>query len=94
MLASLRRIHQQVGLALWAALTVFVALFLTTAAPAWQNTVGRYQTARAQEIEHENDVYCRRWHFSIGTPDYAHCMSDLTIFRAAVERRLADDSDF
>jgi hypothetical protein len=93
-LALLSRIYDEVHAALWAILLAFVSYFIIFVVPKIPEARDRAEMRRAQEISAEHEWYCNRWGMGPGTAMHNQCLADLQQFRATVERRIADDSDF
>jgi hypothetical protein len=93
-LELLRRIYDEVPAALWAILLVLISYFIIFVVPKIPEARDRAEMLRAQEISAEHEWYCNRWGMGPGTERHNQCLSDLQQFRAAVDRRIADEIDF
>jgi hypothetical protein len=90
----MRKIYDEIHMALWASLVAFVAWFLLFAAPKLPEARAEAEAARMHEIAGEQDLCCGRLGMGPQTPDYQRCISYLQEYRARVERRLADETEF
>jgi hypothetical protein len=93
-LELLRRICDEVHVALWAILLAFISYFIIFVVAKMPGARDRVEMLRAQEISAEHEWYCNRWGMGPGTERHNQCLSDLQQFRAAVERRIADEIGF
>lgn len=87
---TVRRIYDQVNLALWAGLVgfaIFCAFVIVPQMPRY-----RAEAARANAREQADALYCKRWGFAEGSAAYVRCMSDLLELRRSIERQLDDEA--
>lgn len=89
----LRRVYDEVHLALWAALTAFVVYFAAFVAPDLPRIHARAQTLRAQAAAAEQNSACANLGMGPKSPMYDRCIADLQQYRAHIEQQLADESD-
>lgn len=92
-MAVLRRVYDEVHLALWATLTVFVVYFAAFVAPDLPRIHARAQTLQAQAAAAEQNLVCGKLGMGPKSPRYDRCVADLRQYRAHIEQQLADDSD-
>jgi hypothetical protein len=90
----LRSIFGNVHAAFWAILLASVSFFIIFVLPRIHESSDRAERLHAQEISAEDDWYCDRWEMGPGTEMNNQCLTDLAQLRAAIERRIADESDF
>jgi hypothetical protein len=93
-LALLSWIYDEVHAALWAILLAFISYFIIFVVPKIPEARDRAEMRRAQEISAEHEWYCNRWGMGPRTEMHNQCLADLQQFRATVEKRIVDDSDF
>ena len=93
-MALVRRVYDEVHLALWAVLTAFVICFAVFVAPKLPEIRAAAERLRLHEIADENEAYCARWRMGMGTPMHNQCLEDLQELRARIETRFADELDF
>lgn len=91
--AVLRRVYDEVHLALWATLTAFVIYFAVFVAPDLPRIHGRVETLRAQAVVAEQDSACYKLGMGAKSPMYERCIADLRRYRAHIEQQFADESD-
>lgn len=92
-IAILRRVYDEVHLALWAALTAFVVYFAAFVAPDLPRIQARAQTLRAQAVATEQNSACDNLGMGAKSPMYERCIADLRRYRAHIEQQFADESD-
>lgn len=85
------RIYDEVHIALWAALLVFVLWFSLFVAPQMPEARARAEAQRIHEIAAEHNYYCAKFGMAEGTRAHPQCVLDLQAFRTIVEQRLAAD---
>jgi hypothetical protein len=91
---TISRVYDNVHAALWATLlaaVIYFAIFVLPKVPAMRE---QYQRDRAQEIADENALYCKKLNMKGGTAAYNECLLILGDFRAKVEQRDYDESQF
>ena len=81
-------------MALWAASLALVLYFAVFIVPNLPEVRARAERQRIQEIAAENDFYCAKWGMAAETQAHPQCILDLQAFRAEIEKRIADESDF
>lgn len=91
--AALRRVYEEVHLALWAILAAFAIYFAVFVAPGLPRIHARIETLRAQDIAAEQDSTCSKLGMSPKSPMHDRCIFDLQQYRARIERRFAEESD-
>jgi hypothetical protein len=90
----LRRIYADINAALWSALAAGIFLFAVVTLPHIKENAAAYRMAQDADVSAENDLYCRRWKFIVGTAAYRSCLDDLNALRASIEKRLAEQDEF
>jgi hypothetical protein len=88
------RVYDNVHAALWASLLAFVVWFVVVVAPKIPDANKKWEITQLQEIAAEHEAYCRKWGVGLGENKHDQCILDLQAFRAGVERRIREDSDF
>jgi hypothetical protein len=92
-LTLVRVIYDEVNLALWAlavALLCYVVIFIL---PKMPEARARAEMLRAEQINAENEWYCRRWHMGPATEMHEQCIMDLQQLRTSIDNRMAEESD-
>ena len=92
-MAALRRVYDEVHLALWAMLTAFVVYFVVFVAPNLPRIHARAQSLRALAAAAEQISACNNLGIGPKSRMYDRCIANLRQYRAHIERQLADDSD-
>lgn len=92
-MAVVRRVYDEVHLALWAALTAFIVYFAAFVVPDLPRIHVRAQTLQAQPAAAEQNSVCGKLGMGPKSPMYDRCVADLRQYRAHIEQQLADDSD-
>lgn len=90
----LSRIYDEVHAALWAGLAAFLIFFMVVIVPKLPEARAKAESQRILEIAAEHSFYCNKWGMGVGTKGYAQCIRDLQVFRAVVEKRVADETSF
>ena len=88
------RVYDEVHAALWAVLAAFLIYFIAFIAPKLPEALARTESQRILEIAAEHNFYCDKLGMGVGTRGYAQCILDLQAFRAVVEKRIADETNF
>src|SRR5579884_4014697 len=86
-MAIARRVYDEINIALWALVVVFIA-------PKLPELRARAEALRAEAINAQDEWYCQRWHMGPGTPMHSQCVLDLVQYRQSIENRLADENGF
>ena len=89
-----RRVYDNVNLALWAIAAAMLIVLGVFGVPTPLAHHSRYEAQRAQAIEAEDEFYCRKWGMAAGSGRHSICMTDLEQFRHSVEKRVADEADY
>lgn len=89
---TVRRIYDQVNLALWAGLVGFAIFCAFVIVPQMPRYRAEAEAARANAREQADALYCKRWGFAKGSAAYLGCMSDLLELRRSIERQLDDEA--
>lgn len=92
-MAVLRRVYDEVHLALWATLTAFVVYFAAFVAPGLPRIHARAQILRAQAAAAEQNSVCDSLGMGPKSPMYDRCIAGLRQYRARVEQQFAADND-
>jgi hypothetical protein len=90
---KISKVYDYVHVMLWsglAALLIFFALYTLPNVRAFQ---AEMQAARIIDMAAEDEALCTRLAMGKGTPAHDQCLPAVQEFRAAVVKRLADDSD-
>ncbi len=90
----IRKIYDEVHMALWAVLAACVLWFLLVAVPKLPEARARADALRVHEINEEQDSFCGQLGMGAETPGYRQCLSRLQEYRARIERRIADENQF
>ncbi len=88
------RIYDNVHAALWAALGVFVLYFAFFVGPKIPENRARAESQRVLEISAEHNFYCEKLGMGAETQAHSQCILNLQAFRAKVEQRFADETNF
>jgi hypothetical protein len=84
-------IYDTVHIALWSILIAAIIYFsLFTLPKVWQ-VQAQLEVQRIQEIAAENNRYCEKWGFPVGTDKHTACTFDLQELRAKIEQRASDN---
>jgi hypothetical protein len=75
-------------------LVAFVLYFAVVATPKIPEARAEAESQRVLEISAEDNFYCEKLLMGTRTPAHAQCIRDLEAFRAKVEQRLSDETDF
>ncbi len=89
-----KKICDNVHLALWATLTAFVLWFVMFVAPDLPAIHARAAALQARETAAEQDSTCGKMGMGPQSPMYDRCIAGLEDYRARLEQRFADASDF
>jgi hypothetical protein len=87
-----RKVYDNVELALWAALLAFVIYGVTCVAPNLPQAARRAENLRALKIAEDNSSYCERWGLKRGTQEHTLCAVDLYELRKRIEQEFADEA--
>lgn len=88
-MAVVRIVYHQVEMVLWAALTAFVLWFAVFVAPKLPALQAAAERSQIEQIVHENETYCARWHMGPDTAMHNQCLTDLEALRAEIENQRA-----
>ncbi|MGH6672213.1 MAG: hypothetical protein ACRECV_09610 [Xanthobacteraceae bacterium] len=89
-----RRVYDEVHLALWATLTAFVVYFAVFVAPYLPRIHARAERLQAQQAAAEQVSTCGKLGIGPNSVMYDRCMSNLQRYRAHIEQQFGDASDF
>jgi hypothetical protein len=84
-------IYDTVHLALWSLLIAFVIFFCVFTLPRLPQLRAHMQAERILRLQAENDAYCKKWGFALGTQKHEACILDLQELRAEIDQRASDD---
>ena len=87
-----RKVYDNVELALWAALLAFVIYGVTYVAPNLTQAARGAESLRALQIAADNRSYCERWGMKRGTREHTLCTEDLYELRKRIEQEFADEA--
>jgi hypothetical protein len=87
-----RKVYDNVELALWAALLAFVIYGVAYVAPDLPQAARRAESLRAAKIAEDNGSYCERWGMKRGTREHTLCTADLYELRKTIEQEFADEA--
>lgn len=93
-MAVVRRVYDEVHLALWATLTAFIVYFAAFVAPDLPRIHARAERLQAQQAAAEQVSTCGKLGMGPGTVMYDRCISGLRRYRSHIEQQFADASDF
>jgi hypothetical protein len=88
-MAVVRVVYHQVEMALWAALTAFVLWFAVFVAPKLPALQAAAERSRIEQIAHEDETYCAKWHMGPESAMHSQCVADLEALRAQIEDQRA-----
>ncbi len=92
-LERVRAIYDEVNLALWAIAVALICYVVVVVLPKVPAARAQAEVQRAQEVDAENEWYCKRWHMGPMSPMHEQCVMDLQQLRTSIENRLAADND-
>jgi hypothetical protein len=92
--ALISKIYDQVELALWISLCVFVGYFFVFVLPSLPGAVERVEMEWQTELAADANRYCAKWGLSAGTHEYVLCTMDVQEIRSKIEKHLVEASDF
>ena len=87
------KVYDYVHVMLWSSLAIFLIFFALYTLPNVRAFQARMQAARIIDIAAEDEALCTRLAMGKGTLAHDQCLPAVQQFRAAVAKRLADDSD-
>ena len=90
-MSTVRKVYDNVELALCAALLAFI-YFLTFLAPNLPQAARSAEGARAFRTAQDNGSYCEKWGMKRGTREHALCATDLYELRRKIEQEFADEA--
>ena len=91
-MSLIQKIYDDVHAALWAILVAFVLWFWVVVVPTLPQIHTRAEMLHDHEIATEQDVVCGKLGMGLQTTMYRNCISNLEEYRAAMQRRITDES--
>jgi hypothetical protein len=91
-MSLIQKIYDDVHAALWAILVAFVLWFSVVVVPTLPQMHARAEMLRDHEIAAEQDAVCGKLGMGPQTAMYRNCISNLEEYRAAMQRRITDES--
>jgi hypothetical protein len=87
-----RKVYDNVELALWSGLIAFMICFAVFLAPSLPDMARRADAARAVQAAEDNRSYCEKWGMKRGTREHALCAADLYELRRKIQQEFADEA--
>ena len=91
-MALVRRVYDEVHLALWAILAAFLIYFAVFVAPKLPEFQAAAERLRLHDIANENEAYCAKWRMGAGTPLHNQCLEDLQELCAHIDKQFEEDA--
>jgi len=91
-MSLIQKIYDDVHAALWAILVAFVLWFWVVVVPTLPQIHARAEMLHDHEIATEQDAVCGELGMGSQTTMYRNCISNLEEYRAAMQRRIVDES--
>lgn len=86
--------YDHVNTALWAALASFLIYFAIFVVPNIRVAQRQAEARRILEIAAEHEAFCTSLGMGAGEPRHQRCIRTVQQFRANVEKRIADETEF